>query len=132
MGYKVHTTNKINLYIYRFFFFRPVTALCLIKVTLQFLHLLSSKKNHHQQILTLTFGCPNCQKNRVLGVQMTRWTHRRLSPCTLDTQKVYETSIWTPCFKLLAKTLPWTTGQAPDLPFTFTANSEPVTGQPTR
>ena len=51
--YKVHTTNKIKpIYLQILLFWASNCFVCLIKVTIQLLHLLSSKKCHHQQILT--------------------------------------------------------------------------------
>ena len=51
--YKVHTTNKINpTYLHILLFYASNSFVCLIKVTLQLLHLLSSEESHHQQILT--------------------------------------------------------------------------------
>ena len=61
--YQIHTINKINpIYLKILLFYASNCFVCLIKVTLQLLHLLSFKKSHHQQILTKKFGCPNCQK----------------------------------------------------------------------
>ena len=81
LWYKVHTTNKINpIYLQILLFYASNCFVCLIKVTLQLLHRLSSKKNNQQQILTKTFWVSKLSKSSVLGVQMTRWTYRRLSP----------------------------------------------------
>ena len=45
---KVHTTNKINpIYLQILLFYASNCFVCLIKVTLQLLHLLSTKKSHH-------------------------------------------------------------------------------------
>ena len=54
--------------------------MCIIKLTQHLLHLLSSwkiiiSKSWHKLLGVLTV------KKSVLGVQMTRWTHRRLCPC---------------------------------------------------
>ena len=51
--YKIHATNKIDpIPLQILLFYARYCLVCLIKVTLQLLHLLSSKKSHLQQILT--------------------------------------------------------------------------------
>ena len=65
-----------------------------IPPTLQLLHLLSFKKSYHQQIMT-NFWVSKLSKNSVLRVQMTRWTHRRLSPCYTGVRLIIELSLCT-------------------------------------
>ena len=63
--------------------------MCLIKVTLQLLHLLSSKKSHLQLILTKIFGCPNCQKTVFC---VSKWHAGRIAAKPLTPPSITQTT----------------------------------------